>query len=42
MSNVADGLKLYLSVTKTEDCIGLQHDMDVVVEWCIRNKLSFN
>ena len=38
----ADDLKLYLSVTEAKDCVALQHDINAVVEWSIKNKLSFN
>lgn len=38
----ADDLKLFLPVTKAEDCVVFQRDIDAVLDWSKKNKLPLN
>lgn len=38
----ADDLKLCLDVGQGDDCLKLQHDINAVAEWSVKNKLHFN
>ena len=38
----ADDLKLYANVSDRTQCVALQHDINVISEWCSLNKMSLN
>lgn len=38
----ADDMKLYQSIRIIDDCVALQGSLDILGEWCIRNRLPLN
>ena len=38
----ADDLKIFSSVNNTEDCVLIQHNLDVLESWCSENNLNLN
>ena len=38
----ADDVKLYHPVSTANDCVRLQHDLDILSAWCRQNRLTLN
>ena len=38
----ADDLKLYASISNYKDCLNLQKNLNLIFEWSVENRLSFN
>src|SRR5436190_11282116 len=38
----ADDLKIFYEIKTVLDCLALQLDLNVIYEWCVRNKLQLN
>lgn len=38
----ADDIKIFRKVLTVEDCVKLQNDINVIIEWCERNRMSLN
>ena len=38
----ADDLKLFQRIVSPQDCVKLQHNIDIVVQWCHENRLTLN
>mgnify|MGYP005983777977 FL=1 len=38
----ADDLKIYAKITSVDDCLQLQEDINILINWCLRNRLTLN
>lgn len=38
----ADDLKLFSQIEGLQDCVSLQHNLDLLFDWCLSNRLSLN
>lgn len=38
----ADDLKIYLVISNTSDAILLQHNLDIIANWCVVNNLKLS
>lgn len=38
----ADDLKIFCRITSIEDCLIMQHTLDLINNWCVKNKLLLN
>ncbi|KAL4720064.1 hypothetical protein ACJJTC_015781, partial [Scirpophaga incertulas] len=38
----ADDIKIFGRITEVEDSLKLQHDMDMLFDWCLKNNMSLN